>query len=254
MVDRLDRTLDRTQVTIRELVTESQVRACLELQKTVWQGAELEIVPHHIFLVAQRIGGQVLGAFDQDRMIGFLLAFPGLQPGRVYLHSHMTAVLPSYQNQGVGRQLKLAQRTDALARGIALIEWTFDPLQLRNAYFNLVRLGAVVGQYLPNAYGQTPSSLDAGLPTDRLVARWWINEPRVQQILDGHTPQEGKAVQRIRLNRRIREICQTDLEHARQIQLHLRTAFEELFKKSFVVTGFELREDYAVYVLEKYEN
>jgi predicted GNAT superfamily acetyltransferase len=245
MVDRLN----RTQVT--QLVTDSQVRGCLEVQKIVWQGSELEIVPHHIFLVARRIGGQVLGAFDRDRMIGFLLAFPGLQPGRVYLHSHMTAVLPSYQNHGVGRQLKLAQRTDALARGIALIEWTFDPLQFRNAYFNIVRLGAVVGQYLPNAYGQTTSSLDAGLPTDRLVAQWWISEPRVQQILDGHRPQEGKAVKCVRLSRRIREVCQTDPEQARQIQRQLRTDFEDLFKKSFVVKGFELGEEYAAYLLDK---
>jgi predicted GNAT superfamily acetyltransferase len=247
--------LNRTEVAIQQLVTDSEVRSCLEIQRTVWQSSELEVVPHHIFLVAQRIGGQVLGAFDDEgRMIGFLLAFPGFQPGRVYLHSHMTAVLPWHQSHGVGRQLKLAQRTDALARGVDLIEWTFDPLQLRNAYFNIARLGAVVRQYLPDAYGETTSSLDAGLPTDRLVAQWWIREPRVQHILDGHTPQEDqddKEVRHVRLSRRIREVCLTDPEQARQIQLQVRTELQELFNRSFMVTGFELGQEHAAYVLEK---
>src|SRR5580692_12267528 len=132
-----------------------------------------------MFVVATKIGGQLLGAFDGDRMVAFCVAIPGLkQGGKVYLHSHMLGVLPEYRNAGVGRQLKLRQRDDALARGIDLIEWTFDPLDLKNAWFNIERLGVVVRRYLRNQYGVSSSALHGGLPTDRLVAEWWIAKPR----------------------------------------------------------------------------
>ena len=112
-------------------------------------------------------------------MIAFCLAIPGLKPdGKPYLHSHMLGVLAEYRNHGVGRQLKLQQRDDALARGIDLIEWTFDPLEIKNAYFNVERLGAIVRRYLRNQYGASSSPLHGGLPTDRLVAEWWIRKPR----------------------------------------------------------------------------
>jgi predicted GNAT superfamily acetyltransferase len=125
----------------------------------------------------------VIGAFDRERAIGFALSVAAHRNGELYLHSHMTAMLPEYQNRGIGRQLKLAQREDALSRGINLIEWTFDPLQLRNAHFNIARLGAIVREYLPNVYGRTSSPLHHGLPTDRLVAQWRIRDPRVEQML-----------------------------------------------------------------------
>jgi predicted GNAT superfamily acetyltransferase len=105
-----------------------------------------------MFIVARETGGQVLFAYDQEKPIGFALAFPAIDEKTTYLHSHMVGVAPDYQNRGVGRLLKLAQRDDAMARGIRLIEWTFDPLQLRNDHFNLVRLGAVVRRYIPNFY------------------------------------------------------------------------------------------------------
>jgi predicted GNAT superfamily acetyltransferase len=148
----------------------------------------------------------------------------------------------------------LAQRDDALARGIDLIEWTFDPLQLRNAYFNIVRLGVIVRQYLPNVYGRTTSSLDAGLPTDRLVAQWWIREPGVRQVLGNQSLRAPGEVHRIRLPRRIREICSTDPERARQVQLRLSEEFQQHLHDSWAVTGFELDEQYGSYLLEQYED
>src|SRR6202012_2433270 len=100
-----------------------------------------------------------------------------------YLHSHMLAVLPEYRNAGLGRRLKLAQRDDALSRGFDLMEWTFDPLEIKNAYFNLERLGAIARRYNVNQYGITSSPLQGGLPTDRLVAEWWLKSKRVEQLL-----------------------------------------------------------------------
>ncbi len=119
-------------------------------------------------------------------MVGFCFAIPGVKPnGQAYLHSHMLGVLPEYRNSGIGRRLKLRQRDEALARGIKLIEWTFDPLELKNAFFNIERLGAIVRRYSENQYGVTQSPLHGGLPTDRCIAEWWIDSPRVRRVLAG---------------------------------------------------------------------
>jgi predicted GNAT superfamily acetyltransferase len=117
-------------------------------------------------------------------MVGFAMSMPGILDGEAYLHSHMLAVQPEYRNAGIGRKLKLAQREEAIARGIQRMEWTFDPLEIKNAYLNITRLGAVVHSYTPNFYGVFSSRLQAGLPTDRLHAEWWMDSPRVQATLN----------------------------------------------------------------------
>lgn len=244
----------RVPITIRELKTDDEMRSCHGLQQRVWGSSELEVVPHHIFVVAHRVGGQVLGAFDGNEMVGFVLAFPARQKEHHYLHSHMTAVLPEYQGGGIGKQLKLAQRQNALDRGFDLIEWTFDPLQLGNANFNISHLGAIAREYLTNVYGSTTSRLDAALPTDRLVAEWWIRDPRVQEILKGHPPQLATEVRRVRLPRRIREMCTREPEAARQIQRQLRLELEQFFHNAFAITAFEMTAEFATYLLEPYEN
>ena len=244
----------REPITIRELTTDDEMRPCHGLQQRVWGSSEIEVVPHHIFVVATRVGGQVLAAYDGNEMVGFVLAFPALQKGRRYLHSHMTAVLPEYQGHGIGKQLKFAQRQNALNHGFDLIEWTFDPLQLGNANFNISHLGAIVREYLPSVYGSTTSQLDAGLPTDRLVAEWWIRDSRVQQTLQGRPPQGTTAVRRVDLPRRIRAICAHDPEQARELQRQLRLALEPLFHNSFAITAFEMNAEHATYLLEPYEN
>jgi predicted GNAT superfamily acetyltransferase len=119
-------------------------------------------------------------------MVGFCLSIPGIKSGGTcYLHSHMLAVAAEYRNSGIGRMLKLAQREDALKQGIELMEWSFDPFEIKNAYFNLERLGAVVTRFVPNMYGTTSSPLHGGLPTDRCIAQWWMKSPRVERILSG---------------------------------------------------------------------
>src|SRR6185295_17500862 len=121
-----------------------------------------------------------------DRLVGFSIAIPGLKPGgRTYLHSHMLGVLDEYNNRGIGRMLKLRQREEALANGVPLIEWTFDPLELKNAYFNIERLGAVIRRYVHNQYGASSSHLHGGLPTDRCIAEWWIDTERVEAAING---------------------------------------------------------------------
>src|SRR5271154_6563918 len=172
-------------IRIRAVEDAHEMGACVELQQRVWGYSPLDTVPDQVFIVAKKTGGQVLTAYDGDTPVGFALAFAAMRNGLSYLHSHMVGVVEEYQNRGVGRLLKLAQREDALERGVDLIEWTFDPLQLKNAHFNIERLGAIVRHYIPNLYGRTSSPLHAGLPTDRLVAEWWVRSQRVEDVLAG---------------------------------------------------------------------
>jgi len=164
---------------VRKCESLREFQACVELQREIWGEADLDVEPVTTFIVAVETGGQVLGAFDDERLVGCTLALVGLRNGSPYLHSHMTGVTANYRDRGIGRSLKLFQREEALGRGIRLIEWTFDPLELRNAHFNLNRLGAICRRYLPNLYGITSSPLHRGLATDRLVAEWYLDSPRV---------------------------------------------------------------------------
>jgi len=160
-----------------------EFRACVALQKEVWNFTDAELVPLRMFVVADKVGGQVMGAFDGSVMVGFALSVPGTRSGHIYLHSHMLAVRKDHRNSGLGRRLKLMQREDALARGIDLIEWTFDPLEIKNAYLNLEKLGAIPRRYNINQYGITSSPLQGGLPSDRLIAEWWLKSRRVETLL-----------------------------------------------------------------------
>src|SRR3954447_18518362 len=174
--------------TIRACKDIRELEACVALQKEVWNFDDVDLIPLRLFVVATKIGGQVIGAFDGDDLVGFAMSIPGARNGNPNLHSHMLAVRESFRNTGLGRKLKLAQRDDALDRGIGLIEWTFDPLEIRNAWLNIERLGAIARRYNPNQYGMSSSPLQGGLPTDRLVAEWWLDSRRVQAVLSGNLP------------------------------------------------------------------
>ncbi len=174
-------------IVLRKCQGLDELRACVALQKQVWNFSDVELVPLRIFVVAEKIGGQVIGGFDSRELVGFAFAIPGFRAGRAYLHSHMLAVLPEYRNAGLGRRLKLFQRDEAMARGFELIEWTFDPLEIKNAYLNIERLGAIARRYHVNQYGITSSPLQGGLPTDRLLAEWWLKSKRVESLLANET-------------------------------------------------------------------
>lgn len=170
-------------VVLRRCHSIEDFRACVVLQKEVWNFTDAELVPLRMFVVADKVGGQVMGAFAGNEMVGFALSVPGTRSGHVYLHSHMLAVRKDHRNGGLGRRLKLMQREDALAREIELIEWTFDPLEIKNAYLNIEKLGAIVRRYNINQYGITSSPLQGGLPSDRLIAEWWLRSKRVETLL-----------------------------------------------------------------------
>ena len=237
-------------IEIRELNQFEELEEAVRLQQTIWGFADMEMLPLRSFVVYGKIGGQLFGAYDGDEMVAFLIAVPGIKPGpRPYLHSHMLGVLPAWRNAGIGRRLKLRQREEALERGIELIEWTFDPLELKNAFFNLERLGAVVRRYAENQYGVTASPLHGGLPTDRCIAEWWIDSPRVRAVLAGQTVAR-RTEERIVYPSDIARIRSPDPGRAREIQQANGEKFQRAFERGLAVTGFERSETEGIYLLE----
>ena len=245
----------RQAIRIELLHAAEDMRVCVELQQRVWGYTPIDTVPDQIFIVAAKTGGHVLVAYDDKEPVGFALAFAAVRDGFTYLHSHMVAVVEHLQNRGVGRLLKLAQRDDALERGFNLIEWTFDPLQLKNARFNIERLGAVIRRYIPNLYGVTSSHLHAGLPTDRLVAEWWVRSRRVEDILAAHRSAKTHPGRiSVTVPTGIRELCRDNPLAAKDIQSQIREQFSTHFARSLAVVGFELTPNYGLYLLEPYED
>jgi len=223
-------------IVVRACEKLDEFRACVALQREIWGEADLEIVPDTIFVVAEHTGGQILGAFDGGRLVGFTLSMPGFRHGAIYLHSHMTGVATEYRDRGVGRLLKLLQREEALSRDIRLIEWTFDPLEMRNAHFNLNRLGAIARRYLPNLYGITSSPLHRGLVTDRLVAEWYLDSPRVMAALKGELSNPEFA-DSIEIPSSLENWKSIDLPQVQKLQAHIRQKFTEEFAKSYAAVG-----------------
>ena len=239
-------------ITIRHCHGIEEFEACVRVERAVWQSSDIDVVPIPLFVVASETGGHVLGAFQRTDLVGFTLAVAGWRARKPFLHSHMTAVLEGKRDLGIGRRLKLFQREDALARGISLVEWTFDPLVTKNAHFNFMRLGAIARRYLPNAYGITTSPLHGTLPTDRLVAEWHLNSARVRRFLSGK-PQaapESKRAVRIGVPSNIEELKSSAPSEAREIQLRIRAEFQKWLGKGYAATAILPSESGMDYILE----
>ena len=172
---------------IHILETPEEMSAVEALQRKVWPGSETDVVPAHLLVTVVHNGGVVLGAFEDDKLIGFVFGFPGLEfapDGPRPKHcSHMAGVHPDHRDSGVGFALKRAQWQMVRHQGLDHVTWTYDPLLSRNAYFNIARLGAVCSTYRRSEYGDMRDGLNAGLPSDRFQTDWWINTKRVEQRL-----------------------------------------------------------------------
>ncbi len=242
-------------IEVRSLTENCEFQEAVALQKTIWGFEEIELLPVRLFVVATKVGGQVFGAFDQGRMVAFLLSIPGLKPqGKYYLHSHMMGVLSDYRNAGIGRMLKLKQREEALSRDIAVVEWTFDPLEVKNAFFNIERLGVVVRRYVLNQYGTTTSALHGGLPTDRCVAEWYLDEDRVTGLLDSGKFMRPPEAARIEVPTAIQDWKLSNPARAREAQASISAQFQEHFRNGLAVVGFERGEDKGTYILGKWHS
>jgi predicted GNAT superfamily acetyltransferase len=227
-------------IVIRRCQGLDELRTCVALQKEIWNFTDDELVPLRMFVVAEKVGGQVMGAFDGKDMIGFALSVPGTRSGHLYLHSHMLAVRKEHRNSGLGRRLKLLQREDALSRGIELIEWTYDPLEIKNAYLNIEKLGAISRRYNINQYGITSSPLQGGLPSDRLIAEWWLKSKRVETLLaTGNNPAfEQKAAIEVPAQIYQWKAAAETRSKAQQVQERNRGEFLKAFESGLTVLGY----------------
>jgi len=236
-------------IVIRKCSALQEFHACVELQREIWREADLELEPATTFVVASITGGQVLGAFDRDTMVGYTMAVVGLRQNVPYLHSHQTGVSAAYRDRGVGRMLKLFQREDALARGIRLVEWTFDPLELKNAHFNLNRLGAICRRYIPNLYGVTTSPLHRGIVTDRLVAEWWLDSARVVAAIENLVPNATNAPAEIAVPAELEQWKQEDSQRVQAVQTRVREEFTHWFARGYAAVAVHAGEKSTEYLL-----
>jgi predicted GNAT superfamily acetyltransferase len=228
-------------IVIRSCHGLDELRACVALQKEIWNFTDAELVPLRMFVVAEKVGGQVMGAFAGEEMVGFALSVPGTRSGHIYLHSHMLAVRKEHRNSGLGRRLKLLQREEALSRGIELIEWTFDPLEIKNAYLNIEKLGAIARRYNINQYGITSSPLQGGLPSDRLIAEWWLKSRRVEALLSAGANPRFEREAEIAVPGQIYEwkAAVETRGKAQQVQERNRDQFLKEFAGGRAVLGYE---------------
>lgn len=231
-------------ISIQPLTELEHLDEAVALQRTIWGYTDLDIESRALLVIARRFVGQLLGAFDEGKLIGIALAFFTAAGSELRLHSHRVGVLLGYQNRGIGRSLKLAQREDALGRGIKIIQWTFDPLVWRNAYFNLEKLGGIARSYIPNVYGITSSPLHGGLPTDRLLIEWDLESSRVVETLRSKKPAASAGAVRVAV---------PDFSRRKDpgLQMELRNQLADKLSSGYAVTGFEKSQDHAFYLLEK---
>ena len=243
------------ETTIRECTTIEDFDGCVALQREAFGLPDLELSPRRHLIVSRRAGGWTLGAFAGERMVGFVHHLAAVLGNEIFGYSHMMAVAKDYQNKGVGARLKRAQRERALGEGRKLIKWTWDPMQARNAHFNLNRLGATVETYAENFYG-IDYSADAsitdriGLPSDRLFATWHIDSERVRALASGSEAPFGRqAVGSVAIPAQWNAIVKNDPQRALDEQARVREEFKSAFANGLICAGFERGEEQSRYLL-----
>jgi predicted GNAT superfamily acetyltransferase len=246
---------------VRECTSIEEFDACIALQREVFGLPDLEISPRRHLIVSRRAGGWTLGAFDGRELVGFVHQMAAVLDNREVIgYSHMMAVRREYQNRGLGALLKWKQRERSLDEGKTFITWTWDPMQARNAHFNLNRLGVVARGYGANFYGtdySTSSAYDTarapGIDSDRLFASWELLSPRVRALSEGREPTpSGSPAKIIEIPPDWYALIQSDPEEARRCQLRVRHEFEEAFSRGLVCAAFERDTEHPRYLL--YEN
>ena len=237
-------------IVIRECVTIDELDSCVYLQREVFGLPDLEISPRRHLVVSRQAGGWTLGAFAEvgtGRLVGFVHHMAGVRNGNeIFGYSHMMAVNRDYQNRGVGARLKWAQRAKALSEGRDFIKWTWDPMQARNAHFNLNRLGVTVSSYAENFYGTdyaTQPGLQAagqlGIDSDRLFANWDLPSRRVQALANGlETKKLPAAAREISIPAEWSSLIKSEPQRAREEQLRVRSEFEDAFKAELICAAF----------------
>ena len=240
-------------VTIEPINDVAQMRAVEELQKEVWGIPDIEVVPLTQLVAAKEAGGTLIGAFDAETLVGFVYGFPSFEYGQAAHHSHMLAVKAAYRNLDLGRKLKLAQREHLIGQGIAVMTWTFDPLQSLNAHFNFHKLGVVADRYLPDFYGAEAASFLHQTGTDRLWVSWWLTSDHVKRTINGDHAPESFAPDdvSIEIPGDINSLQQQDPRTALKWREDTRAAFTEAIRAGHKVIGFTRENNIGRYLLRR---
>ena len=272
---------------IKVLETPDDMPAVEALQRAVWPGSETDVVPAHMLITAVHNGGLLVGAFVNEQLVGFVFGFPGIEftpDGPRPKHcSHMMGIHPAQRDSGIGFALKRAQWQMVRHQGLDHVTWTYDPLLSRNAYLNIAKLGAVCNTYRRSEYGDMRDGLNAGLPSDRFLADWWINTRRVDrrlskrarrplrlddfskaelqplyelQLRTDRLPRPPEHVSPLNGNLTLAEIPSdfntlkdTDFSLARDWRFFTREVFETAFAGGYIVTDFIYDQSRSFYVL-----
>jgi len=247
-------------IVIRECLSIDELDACTRLQREVFGLPDLEISPRRHLIVSRQAGGWTLGAFiaeaNGERLVGFVHHLAAVRGNEIFGYSHMMAVSPEYQNQGVGARLKWNQRRRALDEGRSFIKWTWDPMQARNAHFNLNRLGVTVTSYAENFYGTdyvtNPATEGAapGIDSDRLFANWQLLSPRVKELANGPVAAvTAKPDAEIHIPAAWSALVKRNPGEAKQEQLRVRREFKSAFAAGLTCAGFERSSEQPRYLL-----
>lgn len=262
--------MTRSGYTIRPLADFAEMKRAVEFQRTIWGASFTELVPAVMFWAAARTGGIAAGAFDAaNDMAGFIFGITGWDGERPVHWSDMLGVHPSARGRGLGMELKRYQRDRLLENGVTRVNWTFDPLEARNAHINFARLGVTAREYIRDCYGASTSSLHRGIGTDRLVAEWELDSERVRQRMDGRGDVAegleealinpvGQGLRMdltaptvmLRIPSEIQDVKERDAVTARRWREHTRTAFEAYLGRGYEVTDLVRGESESRYLLQ----
>jgi predicted GNAT superfamily acetyltransferase len=232
--------MSEADVTIRECVSVEDFQQCIELERAVWRDDDIGIMPIRLYLISKACKAPTVGAFDHTgKLVGFVHTMLALMGRRVVYHSHLAAVIEGLRHKDIGYRMKLKQREFAIASGIPLIIWTFDPLQSRNAHLNINKLGAIIRRYEVNYYGEGLSAVfGADVPSDRVFAEWWVSAPHVEAALAGRRPEVADA-ESVIIPENIQGVQAQSVEEHKQWRLRVRADFLRLLEKGLIARGFE---------------
>jgi predicted GNAT superfamily acetyltransferase len=245
------------EITIRECVTVKELGECVALQREIFALPEIEISPVRHFVVTRGAGGFTLGAFAGENLVGFVLSVPAFLGNKKILYSHMMAVKREFQSFGIGARLKWAQRDEALAKNVDYIKWTFQPVQARNAFFNLEKLGATIREYHPNYYGTDYSTLhmqggNLGIDSDRLFAGWHLMSEKVVALSRGKSfAEKGEVIKTIEIPNDWNALVEKDPTAAIAEQTRIKHEFQAAFAENLIAKSFERSETHPRFLLFK---
>ena len=226
-------------VTIRECVSIDDFQQCIELERAVWRDDDIGIMPIRLYMISKACNAPTIGAFDHNgRLVGFVHTMLALMGRRVVYHSHLAAVVEGLRHKDIGYRMKLRQREFAVAAGVPLIVWTFDPLQSRNAHLNINKLGAIIRRYEANYYGEGLSTVfGEDVPTDRIFAEWWVRSQHVEAALAGQRPTVENA-EAVVIPEDINRVRAHSVEEHLTWRLRVRADFLSGLEKGLIARGF----------------